>query len=79
MFLAINLLSQESSRRSSEVEAQTIAKIVEEVRRLFKKIFQRGHSERRGEAYSVPYVEPLSDVRTKPEGFFNSLFSEARM
>lgn len=42
-------------------------------RRLFKKTFQRGRSERRGEAYPVPYVEPLSDVRTKLEGFFNSL------
>jgi hypothetical protein len=25
---------------------------------------QRGRSERRGESYSVPYVEPLSDART---------------
>ena len=37
--------------------------------RLFKKTFQRGRNERRGEAYSVPYVEPLSDVRTKLEDF----------
>lgn len=43
------------------------------IRRLFKKAFQRGRSERRGEAYSVPYVEPLSDLRTKLEDFFNSL------
>ena len=42
-------------------------------RRLYKKTFPRGRSERRGEAYSVPYVELLSDVRTKLEGFFNSL------
>jgi hypothetical protein len=40
--------------------------------RLFKKIFQRGHSERKPEAYSVGYVEGLSDARTKLEGFFNS-------
>jgi len=30
----------------------------------------------RGDAYSVPYVEPLSAVRTKLEGFFNSLLAE---
>jgi hypothetical protein len=34
---------------------------------------QQGHSERRGEAYSGPYVEPLSDARTKLEDFFNIL------
>ena len=33
-------------------------------RRLFRKAVQQGRSERRGESYSVPYVEPLSDVRT---------------
>jgi ribonuclease HII len=32
-----------------------------------------GRSERRGESYFVPYVEPLSDVRTKPADFFNIL------
>jgi hypothetical protein len=32
---------------------------------MFKKAVQRGRSERGGEAYSFPYVEPLSDVRTK--------------
>ena len=46
---------------------------------LFKKAFQRGRSERRGEAYSVPYVEPLSDARTKLEDFFNSLLVFARL
>jgi hypothetical protein len=30
-------------------------------------------SERRGEAYSVLYVEPLSHTRTKLEDFFNIL------
>ena len=40
---------------------------------MFKKVVQRGRSERRGEAYSIPYVEPLSDARTKLAGFFNIL------
>ena len=34
---------------------------------------RRGRSERRGESYSVPYGESLSDARTKPTGFFNIL------
>ena len=41
--------------------------------RLFKKAVQQGRSERRGESYFVPYVEPLSDARTMLAGFFNSL------
>jgi len=41
--------------------------------RMFKKAFRQGRSERRGEAYSLPYVEPLSDARTKLEDFFNIL------
>src|SRR5215475_3165065 len=40
---------------------------------MFKKPVQRGHSERRGEAYSFLYVEPLSDARTKLADFFNIL------
>ncbi len=40
---------------------------------MFKKAVQRGRSERRGEAYSFRYVEPLSDARTKLAGFFNIL------
>jgi hypothetical protein len=32
---------------------------------MFKKAVQQGRSERRGEAYSFPYVESLSDARTK--------------
>jgi len=40
---------------------------------MVKKVVQQGGSERRGEAYSVPYVEPLSDARTKLAGFFNIL------
>ena len=42
-------------------------------RRVFKKAVQQGRSERRGEAYSVPYVEPLSDARTPLADFFNTL------
>jgi hypothetical protein len=38
---------------------------------MFKKAFQRGRSEGRGEAYAVRYVEPLSDARTKLETLFN--------
>jgi hypothetical protein len=52
--------------------------------RMFKKAVQRGRSERRGEAYSVLYVEPLSDATclrealrrrqgTKLADFFNIL------
>ena len=40
---------------------------------MFKKVVQRGRNERRGEAYSVQYVEPLSDARTKLASFFNIL------
>jgi len=46
-------------------------------RRLFKKAVQQGRSEQRGESYSVPYVEPLSDARTPLAGFFNSLLARA--
>ncbi len=34
---------------------------------------QLGRSEQRGEAYSVPYVEPLSDARTTLAAFFSIL------
>ena len=34
---------------------------------------KRDRSERRGEAYSATYVEPLSDARTKLVDFFNIL------
>jgi hypothetical protein len=48
---------------------------------MFKKAVQRGRlsartqagSERGGEVYSLPYVEPLSDARTKLAGFFSIL------
>jgi hypothetical protein len=41
--------------------------------RLFRKAVQQGRSERRGESYSVPYVEPLSEARTMLEDFVNGL------
>jgi hypothetical protein len=41
--------------------------------RLFRKAVQQGRSERRGESYFVPYVEPLSDARTMLADFVNSL------
>jgi hypothetical protein len=34
---------------------------------------QRGRNKRRGDAYSLLYVEPLSDARTKLTDFLNSL------
>ncbi len=34
---------------------------------------QQGHSERRGESYSVLYVEPLSDARTMLADVFSIL------
>jgi hypothetical protein len=37
---------------------------------MFKKTVRRGRSERGGEAYSVLYVEPQSDARTKPAVIF---------
>ena len=43
---------------------------------MFKKLVQRGRSERRGEAYFELYVEPLSDARTKLTGFFNNLLAD---
>jgi hypothetical protein len=38
-------------------------------RRMLKKAFQQGRSKRKGEAYFVLYVEPLSDARTPLEVF----------
>ena len=35
---------------------------------MLKKAVQRGHSERRGESYSLPYVELLSDAITRQAG-----------
>jgi hypothetical protein len=46
--------------------------------RLFRKAIQQGRSERRGESYSVPYVEPLSEARTMLADFINSLLESGR-
>jgi phage-related protein len=46
-------------------------------RRLFRKAVQQGRSERRGESYSVPYAEPLSDARTPLADFVNSLLGDS--
>jgi hypothetical protein len=40
---------------------------------MLKMAVRQGRSERRGESYSVPYVEPLSDARTTLAGFFSIL------
>lgn len=42
---------------------------------MFKKTFRQGRSKGEGEAYSVRYVEPLSEARTKLEVFFNILLT----
>jgi len=42
-------------------------------RRLFRKAVQQGRSKRRGESYSLPYVEPQSAARTPLADFVNSL------
>jgi hypothetical protein len=38
-----------------------------------KRSFSKAAAEQRGEAYLVPYVEPLRDARTQLTTFFNSL------
>ncbi len=44
--------------------------------RMFKMSVQQGRSERRGESYFVPYVEPLSIARTTLADFFSILLVE---
>jgi hypothetical protein len=44
-------------------------------RGLFRKAVQQGRSEQRGDAYFLPYVEPLSDARTPLADFVNSLLA----
>ena len=43
--------------------------------RMLKKAVQQGRSKRRGDAYSLPYVEPLNVARTKLADFFSILLS----
>ena len=40
---------------------------------MVKKVVQQGRNERGGEAYSGPYVEPLSDASTLLADFFSIL------
>ncbi len=56
-----------------------IADRIGSAHRMFKKAFRQGRSERRGESYSLPYAEPLSDARTQPEDSFNILLMDARI
>ena len=46
---------------------------------MLKKSVQQGRSERRGEAYSVSYVEPLREARTLLAGFFSILLVKPHM
>jgi hypothetical protein len=57
-------------------------RIASQAAKLFKmlnKSVQQGRSERRGEAYSVSYVEPLRETRTPLAGFFSILLIEPHM
>jgi hypothetical protein len=59
-----------------DVRLSQLDKIANEKKRtdrLFKKPVQQGRSKRRGEAYLLPYVEPLSAARTPLDGFSNSV------
>ena len=44
-----------------------------------KKAVQQGRSKRRGDAYSLPYVEPLSAARTPLADFFSILIGERHL
>ena len=41
--------------------------------RMLKRAVQQGRSKRSGESYFVPYVEPLSEARTKLANLFSIL------
>ena len=56
-------------------EARILTDSFNIARRLFRKAVQEGRSKRRGEAYSLSYVEPLSAARTPLADFINSLKS----
>jgi len=63
------------------VTSVAVAKIevgddAEQPRRMRKKAVQQGRSERRGDAYSGPYVEPLSDARTPLAVFLRILLDK---
>ena len=46
---------------------------------MLKKFVQQGRSERRGETYSMLYVEPLREVRTPLADFFSILLVKPYM
>jgi len=60
------------------VGAQPLTDDLTIIRRLFRKAVQQGRSKRRGESYSLPYVEPLSAARTPLEDVVNSLLDIRR-
>ena len=65
----------EKQFRNGKHRVQAVADGSRTARRLFKKAVQQGCSEKRDDAYSPLYVEPLSEARTKLADFFNSLLS----
>lgn len=72
-FETAGLLSLAGSQKARILNGDSIDADSQKDTRMFKKVVQRGRSKREGEAYSLPYVEPLSDARTKLETFFNIL------
>ena len=55
-----------------------ITNMIRDARRVVKMAVQQGRSERRGESYSEPYVEALSDTKTPLAAFFNTLLVSGR-
>jgi len=53
-----------------------ITDVISVPHKLFRKAVQQGRSERRGESYSLPYGEPLSEASTPLADFVNSLLAE---
>ncbi len=52
--------------------------MADKIVQMFKMATQRGRSQRRGEACSFLYVEPLSAARTKLADFFNILSGRSK-
>jgi uncharacterized protein involved in propanediol utilization len=57
----------------SRLIASDIHRLFNIARKLFRKAVRQGRSKRRGEAYSLSYVELLSAARTPLADFINSL------
>src|SRR5262245_2568329 len=62
-----------------EVKAGRTPQLTWVTHREFKQAVRQGRSERRGEAYSVPYVEPLSEARTQQADSFQRPANPARV